>query len=46
MLIEQIIEFGLKGPGPPGHTCTTTTGYFQKKQKFLNENLRGMIIYC
>ena len=22
MLIEQIIEFQLKGPGPPGRTCT------------------------
>ena len=21
MLIEQIIEFELKGSGPPGHTC-------------------------
>ena len=25
MLIEQIIEFELKGPGPPGRACTSTT---------------------
>ena len=26
MLIKQIIEFELKGPGPPGRTCTPITG--------------------
>ena len=26
MLIEQIIEFQLKGPGPFGRTCTPITG--------------------
>ena len=26
MLIEQIIEFQLKGPGSPGRTCTPKTG--------------------
>ena len=25
MLIEQIIEFLLKGRGPPGRTCTPVT---------------------
>ena len=26
MLIEQITEFQLKGPGPPGRTCNPITG--------------------
>ena len=26
MLIEQIIEFELRGPGPSGRTCTPITG--------------------
>ena len=26
MLIEQIIEFELKGPGPPGRACAPITG--------------------
>ena len=26
LLIEQIIEFELKGPGPPGRTCNSITG--------------------
>ena len=26
MLIEQIIEFQLRRPGPPGHTCNFITG--------------------
>ena len=33
MLIEQIIEFELREPGPPGSTCTTTTRYFHDKTK-------------
>ena len=33
MLIEQIIEFKLKGFGPPSRTCTPTTGYFYDKTK-------------
>ena len=40
MLIEQIKEFELKGPGPPGHTCTPTTGYFHDKTKISKEYLR------
>ena len=31
MLIEIIIEVKWKGPGPPGLTCTNTTGYFRDK---------------
>ena len=39
MLIEQIIEFELRGPGPPGRTCTPTTGYFYDKTKISAKNL-------
>ena len=46
MLIEQVIEFQLRGPGPPVRTCTPTTGYFHDKTKILKENLRVIIIYC
>ena len=31
MLIEQIIEFELRGPGSPGGTCTPITGNFMKR---------------
>ena len=31
MLIEQITEFELRGPGPPGGTCTSIIGYFHVK---------------
>ena len=40
MLIEQIIEFQLRGPGPPGRTFTPTIGYFYDKTKIFKENLR------
>ena len=35
MLIEQIIEFELRGPGPPDHTGTVTpkAGIFMPKQR-------------
>ena len=33
MLIEQIIEFELRGPGPCSLPCTLTTGYFHDKTK-------------
>ena len=32
MLIEQIIEFELRRPGPPGRSYTPTTGYFYQKK--------------
>ena len=38
MLIEQNIEFELRGPGPPGRTCTPTTGQFHDKAKISKEN--------
>ena len=40
MLIEQIIELQLRGPGPPGGTCTPITSYFHDKTKISKENLR------
>ena len=40
MLIEQIIELQLRGPGPPGRTYTPITGYFHDKTKISKENLR------
>ena len=35
MLIEQIIEFELREPGPPGRTCTPKTAFFYDKTKHL-----------
>ena len=51
MLIKQIIEFQLRGPGPPGRTCTPITGSLHDKTKILKENLRGnnyylLLKYC
>ena len=37
MLFEQIIEFELRGPGPPGSTCTPITGKFHNETKISNE---------
>ena len=38
MLIERIIELQLRGPGPPGRTCTPITGYCHDKTKISEEN--------
>ena len=50
MLIEQIIEFELKGPGPLGCTRTSTTSYFHDKTKISTENLQVdhylLLKYC
>ena len=40
MIIEQNIEFELRGPGLPGSTCTTITGLFNDKTKISKENPR------
>ena len=40
MLVEQIIEIKLRGPGPPGRTCIPVTGSLHDKTKILKENLR------
>ena len=49
MLSEQIIEFELRGPGPPGRT-TPVTGYFLNKTKISEENLQVnyylLLKYC
>ena len=37
LFIELIIEVELRGPGPPGWTCTPTTGYFYDKAKILRK---------
>ena len=39
MLIEQIIEFQLQGPRPPGGVCTPKTGKFHDKTKIFKESL-------
>ena len=48
MLIERIIELQLKGPGPPGRTCTPITGYchVMTKQKSLRKIFEWIVIYC
>ena len=45
MLIEQIIEFELRGPGPPGRTCTFTAGYFHSKPKISKKNLLRQVLF-
>ena len=40
MLMDQIINFELRGLGPLVRTCTPTTGYFHVKTKISKENLR------
>ena len=50
MLIEQIIEFELRVPKPPGRTFTPITGYFHDKTKISQKNLRVdcylLLKYC
>ena len=50
MLIEQVIEFQLKGPRPPGVTCTAVTVYFHDKTKVSKKKLRVdyhlLLKYC
>ena len=40
MVIEEIVVFELKRPGPNGSTCTLTTAYSYDKTKISKENLR------
>ena len=40
MLIEQIIEFKLKGLGPSGFIWSPATGYCYDKTKISKENFR------
>ena len=47
MLIEQIIEFQLRGPWAPGRTCSPITGQLHNKTKISKENRRvDIIINC
>ena len=49
MLIKQIIEFKLRGHGPPGRTCTPITAYFHDKTKIFKEYPRVdclLLKYC
>ena len=45
MLIEQIIELQLRGPGPLGRTRTLITDYCHDKTKIFKENLRVLYYY-
>ena len=38
MFVEQIFEFELRAPGPPGRTCNAKTGYFLGKTKIYKKN--------
>ena len=40
MLIKQITKFELRGPGPPGRTCTSAIAYFHQKTKISKKNLQ------
>ena len=40
MLIEQITEFELRGPGPTGRTCTPKLVILMIKENSLKEDLR------
>ena len=40
MLIEQIVEFELRGSGPLCRTCTPTIRYFHDKTKISKENFQ------
>ena len=50
MLIEQIIQFELREPGPLGRICTPATGYFYDKTNISSENHRVdyylLLKYC
>ena len=46
MLIEQIIEFELTGPGLPGLTCTPITGHFHDKTKISKKIFEWIVTYC
>ena len=50
MLIEQISEFDLRGPGPPGRICTPKLVIFMTKQNSFKEDLRAdyylLLKYC
>ena len=45
MLIEQIVELPLRGPRPPGLTCTSLNSYFHEKTKISKENLPSGLLF-
>ena len=45
MLIERIIEFQLRGHGPPNRTCAPITGQLHEKTKISKENRRKDYYY-
>ena len=45
MLIEQIIEFELRGAWPPGRTCALRLVIFMTKQKSRRKIFECIIIY-
>ena len=46
MPIEQIIEFELSEPGPPGRICTPTTDYFRDQTKISQRiSANGLFYY-
>ena len=46
MLIEQITEFELRGPGPTGRTYTPKLVILMIKQNSLRKIFEWIIIYC
>ena len=46
MLIEHIIGFEWRGPGPSGRTCTAISTYFYEKTKIFTKIFEWIIIYC
>ena len=44
VLIEQISEFELRGPGPSGRICTSKTSNFYDNTKISKQNFR--LDYC
>ena len=45
MLIEQIIDFELREPGPPSRTSTPKPGYFHDQTKISEANYTFVIVY-
>ena len=46
MLIEQIIELQLRGPGPLGERILLQLVIFMTKQKSLKKIFEWIMIYC
>ena len=44
MLIEQIVEFELRGPRPPSRTCPPKLVIFKTKQMSLKEDLSSGLL--